>query len=329
MDARFRRQPATTGVHYWASEVLAALPTHGIRPVELQASHGSGVRGHAWEQLVLPRELRQHPSDLPLLCPCNWGPLAVERQALVLHDVAPLVVPEHFGSRYTALARVQLPLLARRVRTLITVSESSRRDIVRTLGVDAERVVVVGAGTRALPAPEPATVEALPQPYFAFVGAHDARKNLVFLLELWPRVHAATGAHLVVTRRPDPMTNLASDRPVAPWCTELVSPTDAQLSAVLVGARALLWPSIYEGFGMPLLEAYQHGTAFVSADTGVAAELVVPGDEVLPLDADVWVEAITVRAANDPGDPALRRARAAERTWDDVAGRVAAALRAG
>lgn len=323
MDARFRGQPSSTGVHNWAGEVLAALPALGIEVRELRPVRGSGVVGHAWEQLVLPARVRGEHSALPLLSPCNWGPLAVRDQVLVLHDVAPLVVPQHFSRAYVALARVQLPLLARRVRTLLTVSEGARRDIIRVLGVPAAKVVVVGMGTRPLPPPaEPA----LPEPYFAFIGAHDSRKNLSFLLDLWPRVHAATGAHLVVTRRPSLSTTTTSAAGTAPWCTELVDPSDAVLSAVLAGARALLWPSVHEGFGMPLLEAYQQGTGFISADTGAARELVRPGDAVLALEPDRWVQAIVARVAEDPGDRAQRRQVAGAYRWEDVAARVLTAL---
>lgn len=329
VDARFRGQPARTGVHEWAHELLAALPAHGVRPLEMVPHNGSGIPGHAWEQFVLPGSYRAQRSVLPLLSPCNWGPLAVRRQAIVIHDVAPLMVPEHFHSRYVSLVRAALPALARRVQTILTVSEASRRDIISQLHVPAGKVYVVGVGTRMLPAPQAEVARGLPRCYFAFVGAHDARKNLAFLLELWPRVFAQTGAHLVVTRRPSMHTTISSTGTDRPWYHELLSPNDAALAAVLTNAQALLWPSFYEGFGMPLLEAYRVGTGFVSTDSGVAAELALPHDAVLALDPAVWAKAIVARAGAQEDDSvrSARKTAAGRYVWNDVARRVVEALR--
>jgi glycosyltransferase involved in cell wall biosynthesis len=273
---------------------------------------------------VLPGLARSRGVRLPLFSPCNWGPATLRHQVVVLHDVAPLVVPEYFSAAYGAMARLQIPLLARRVHTVLTVSETSRRDIIHLTGRAEEDVLVVGAGTRVLARPDADL--ALPKPFFAFVGAHDARKNLEFLLELWPDVFSRTGAHLVVTRRHTAGTTVGSPHLQAPWLTELTDPSDAQLSAVLVDARALLWPSRYEGFGMPLLEAYQFGTGYVATDTGAARELAVAGDAVLPLDREAWIEAIKLRVHHDPGNASARRAVAASHNWDDVAERVLTAL---
>lgn len=328
VDARFRSQPSATGVHRWAGSVLAALAARGVELVELAPTAGSGPRGHAWEQGVLPLRYRAVRSELPLFSPCNWGPLAVANQALVVHDVAPLVLPEHFSRAYVTLARTLLPALARRARTVLTVSERSRADIVAHLGVAEDKVVVVGAGATALRAPDPGAgwFEAPSAPWFVVVGAHDERKNVAFLLDLWPQVHARTGAHLVVTRRPQGLTTVASPLHAQPWCTELVNPSDA----VLGGARALPWPSRYEGFGLPLLEAYQLGTAVVASDTGAARELAIPADPVLPLDRDAWIEAIVAAADTSPtvdaASAVARRFVAAANTWDAVAQRVWAAV---
>lgn len=330
VNARFRSQPGGTGVAQWASELLAALSTQGIRPVEVTPRRGSGAAGHAWEQLVLPRRYAAQRSALPLLSPCNWGPVAVRRQALVIHDVAPLLIPEYFRVPYVALVRLQLRALARRVEGILTVSESSRADIVAHLNVAEDKVHVVGMGTRTLPAPDPDAAGALPESYFAFIGAHDARKNLAFLLDLWPRVYACTGAHLVVTRRPVVRTNIGSQTTRQPWFHELVSPSDTVLAAVLANSAGLLWPSVYEGFGMPLLEAYQLGTGFVSSDTGAARELALPCDAVLPLEADAWEAAIVERAGEgaDHTSSGERRAVAARYRWEDVAERLVKAVRA-
>lgn len=115
---------------------------------------------------------------------------------------------------------------------------------------------------------------------------------------------------MVVTRRPTTRTTISSGSVDKPWFHELIDPSDAQVSAVLTGARALLGPSHYKGFGMPLLEAHQLGTGFLSHDTGAAPELALPGDDVLPLDEATWADAVAARVDSDPGSPDKRRATA-------------------
>lgn len=332
VNARFRLQPASTGVHHWAAAVLEQLPELGVATVELKPRRASGALGHLWEQTVLPYEYSGVATDLPLLSPCNWGPAAVARQALVLHDVAPLVVPQFFSRAYVVAARVQLPVLAHRASSVLTVSERAKDDIVDHLRLRPEKVHVVGHGTRVLPTPDPSFAKTLPERYFAFVGAHDARKNLELLLRIWPAVHAETGAHLVATRRTGLRTNLASIATRSAWYHEAVSPTDAEIAALISGSLALLWPSVYEGFGMPLLEAYQLGKRVISADSGVARDLVTDDDPLLDHEPDSWRSEIIAAAARSGQDEEAaadaRRARAAEYQWGDVAHRVLSALEA-
>ena len=72
-----------------------------------------------------------------------------------------------------------------------------------------------------------------------------------------------------------------------------VDPTDEELVRLYAGALCLVWPSYYEGYGFPLLEAMAVGTPFLSTDVGAAAELaVIPEEQILPLDPERWIERI-------------------------------------
>jgi glycosyltransferase involved in cell wall biosynthesis len=158
--------------------------------------------------------------------------------------------------------------------------------------------------------------------YCLQVGAHDPRKNVDFLLGLWPEVRARTGLELHVTQRPSATAiRLQALEERSAGVVVHVDPTDEELAGLYAGALCLLWPSHYEGYGFPLLEAMAAGTPFLSTDVGAAAELAVdPGEQILPLDRDAWVQRIEAWSRGGVGR--LRResaARARTRTWDATA----------
>jgi glycosyltransferase involved in cell wall biosynthesis len=265
----------------------------------------------------------------PLLSLANWGPLAVRDQFLVIHDVAPLRHPEWFSPLYVQLSLRILRPLARRVHYLATVSEFSRGEISDLLEVDTDRIAVLGGGVDQRRF-EP-TVHAAghrQRPYFLFVGAHDQRKNLDHVLGFWPRVHAATGASLVVTRRATSTTTVSSGLSATPWLIVVTDPSDDELANLYSDSQALLWPSLYEGYGLPLLEVLACGRPFISMDTGAARELSVDGSCVLPRDPDAWVEAVVRLSQVEPEPMQEAIEMAGRHGWGGVAARTIAALEA-
>ncbi len=201
VNARFRQRPVT-GVERVAGELLARLPDALGRVaradlVELAPQRpGHGVRGHAWEQLQLPQEFRRSRAQV-LLSLCNLGPVRVREQVVLIHDVAPFRLPAAFTTAYGAQVRAVQRMLARRC-TIATVSEHSRRELATVLSLDPQRIAIVppavGPGFRA-------GSRAGHGGYCLFVGGHDHRKNLEFLLRLWPQVVERTGLELHVVSR--------------------------------------------------------------------------------------------------------------------------------
>jgi glycosyltransferase involved in cell wall biosynthesis len=289
-----------------------------------------GVGGHRWEQLALPRLMRRTKADV-LWSPCNWGPLVVHRQVPVFHDIAPLTRPEYFTPMYRVLARALTGPLVRRSLLVATPSRSVRSELLQRfpLGEDDVEVVPPGVGPPFDSVPL-GDLDHRPSSYCLLVGAHDSRKNVDFLLELWPGVRARTGLELHLTRQRIVTTRRQLAVESSPYSGVVVhlDPTDDELARLYANALCLLSPSKYEGYGFPLLEAMAAGTPFLASDEGAAAELAIdPDKQVLPLDPERWRRQL--EEWYETGLGALRETsarRARSQTWEAAATQTAAYL---
>ena len=316
----------------WARELTVRLPALApeayavLRPPPRLVHRA----GHAWEQFVLPlRAARLGASAL--LGPANLAPLGFPRNVIVIHDAAALRHPEWYSGAYAAWQRRLLPSLARRALHLVTVSEFSRGELVELLGAAPDWVSVVAGGVDAAftpgADPEPARrAHGLERPYVLCVASHTARKNLAALVPA-ARVLAAEGVEVVVAGGHRPQ--FAAERGLEGL--RLLGPVqDALLPGLYAGAELFALPSLYEGFGLPVLEAMACGTPVVAADAtalpvtaGGAARLAAPDGEAM---RDAIVGLLGDRAEGER----LRAAgliRAAPFTWERTAREVDAVLR--
>ncbi len=331
IDARAAARPELGGVERWARELAARLPA--LRPggyaVLRPPPRLVHRAGHAWEQLVLPARAARLRAPL-LLCPANLAPAVSKRTVLVIHDAAALRHPGWYSPAYAAWQRRLLPLLAARARRLVTVSEFSRAELADLLGADPARIAVVPGGVdeRFSPAadPEPARrALGLARPYVLTVASHTARKNLSALAPA-ARALAADGVDVVVAggHRPQFAAEAGLD-----GLRLLGHVDDALLPGLYAGARAFALPSLYEGFGLPVLEAMAAGTPVVTTtagalrDTAGGAARLVDAPEELP-------DALASLLADDAEQERLREAglaRARGLTWDRAARAIDALLR--
>lgn len=317
-----------TGVQRYAREIVARLGER-VRTIETVAA--DGIAGHRWEQFELPFRSR----GSLLWSPGNTGPIAVRRQVVTIHDTTFFDTPDCFGRAFRAWYQWLIPRLARRARRVMTVSEFSRRRISELTGLPADRIDVVANGVDARFAPPGAdAVEAmrakyrLAGPYVLTLGSIEPRKNLATLLRAWPHVvrrrgdltlAVAGGANLSI------FNGEGAGVALVPRMQRLGYVDDADLPALYGGAIAFAFPSAYEGFGLPPLEAMACGVPVVSSDATSLPEVL--GDAaafVAPLDAEAMADAIvrvvedeTLRATLMPRG----RARAARYTWADAAER--------
>lgn len=278
-NTRILRSPLT-GVQRYTLELLSRF---GDRVTQVAPRRKlDGVLGHTWEQFFLPSQV----SRSLLWSPSNTGPLAVKRQVITIHDVVPMDHPEWLTSKFAIWYRLLLPGLAKRVTHIITVSEFTKQRVIETLRVPQEKISVIynGVDSRFAPCPgeDTAKVRAtlgLPSDrYMLSLGSLEPRKNLHSLLQAWDQVlpDLPQDLWLVVTGAKGKSLvfgNFSLEKlPPRVFLTGHVN--DEYLPALYSGALLSAYLSLYEGFGLPPLEAMACGTPVVTSDTGAIPEVV-------------------------------------------------------
>jgi glycosyltransferase involved in cell wall biosynthesis len=261
------------------------------------------VRDAWWYPHGLPREAR----GLDVLhCPTFRGPSRSDVPAVVtVHDLAVLRHPGTFNQWTRRYSRLAVPRVARAARLVIAVSEFTQGEVVELLGVPEERIRVIPNGVEPVFTPDGAAAEG---DYVLAVGTLEPRKNTAIAqqaaqsLAVPLRVVGATGWGRVK---------------VDGWVGRV---SDEELAALYRGARCLVYPSLYEGFGIPVLEAMACGTPVVTS-AGGATEEVAGGAAVLvdPTDPAAVAAGIEEAAARRDELVPLGLARARGFTWERAA----------
>jgi glycosyltransferase involved in cell wall biosynthesis len=287
-----------------------------------------GDRVHAWEQWALPAQARQRSVDL-LHAPATsmpwWQPVPT---AVTIRDASPWHGEDPAWPAGFYRDRL-LPSAYHRAAAIMTVSESSRRDILARWPSLKPKLHVVSPGVderylEICPDSRPLAIgdREITEPFLLYLGGTTPRKRLSWALQTWAGV-ADTGAWLVVCGIE--RASHAAVKQMVPRELQdrlIVAPFigEEDMPRLYLRAAAVLYPSLYEGFGLPVIEAHAVGTPILFSDVGSLSELKGPGAIVLPVDdLAAWVRAaanVLTARSGVRGPDRIARAWARQYSWD-------------
>jgi glycosyltransferase involved in cell wall biosynthesis len=314
-----------------------------LAPLEPRFATRENLRKVWFEQVGLPRDAAAQHCDL-LHYPYFAAPLRSRVPVVTtIHDVIPLVLPAYRGSARVRAYMYLVSRAVRRARLVLTDSEAAKRDIVATLGLPAERVRVihlaVSPGHRPLDDGTLAAVRKkyqLPDQFVFYLGGLDARKNVERLILAWEKLtdipHLLVIAGDAYREGPlyPPLRRLVRERRLQRRVA-FVGPVPDDGATLMAAATAFVFPSTYEGFGIPPLEAMACGTPVACSNASSLPEVV--GDAALTFDP-LSVDAIAASLRQLLTDEDLRhnlrargRERAAQFSWEKTARETLSAYR--
>ena len=290
-------------------------------------------------QVPLPADWLTGPVDLFHSPDFVLPPVRAARSILTVHDLAFLLYPECADASLRAYLEKTVPRSVQRADYVVADSENTRNDVICLLGVPPERVTVVPGGVDPVfkPVTDPARLAAFRRtlglesdtPYILFIGVIEPRKNLMGLIEAFDILKSRRSLphKLVVAGRRGWLSDATMERAErSPYRNEIIFPgfiPEEELPTLYSAAEAFAFPSHYEGFGLPVLEAMACGTPVVASRASSLPEVVGDaGMQVDPDDSERLASALELLALNPEMRADFRErgiARAAGFTWDAAA----------
>jgi glycosyltransferase involved in cell wall biosynthesis len=247
--------------------------------IERRRVRGRGMNALRWTHAALPRLMRSDPPPLAHF-PFYTLPWSPPCPAVVtIHDITFTLRPEWFPWRSRVAFGLFARRSARRAAHVLTVSETSRRDLIGAYALDPAKVTAVplAAGEEFAPRP-PAESEAaarrhgLERPYLVHLGSLHPRRNLERLLDAVAGQPIALALVGRVERPYASVEPMIRARGLEGKVKHLGYVPEGDLPALLGGALALVYPSLYEGFGLPVLEAMACGTPVLTSNVSALPE---------------------------------------------------------
>jgi glycosyltransferase involved in cell wall biosynthesis len=330
-------------------EIVAYLPNAPVVDTSLVpdvkfriSSIPSSLGRTIWAQTILPWQARQDDLDL-FWSPAHRLPFLLPRSltcAVTIHDLTWKIVPETMKRSSYLLERVCMPHALRRAKVILSDSQATTLDLERLKMADKQKISTISLGHTALPSARSwSELEALglQQDYFLFVGTLEPRKNLPALLtayaSLAPQVKQSTQLVIVGGRGWGDLnlSDLVAQHQLQSRVKVLGFVDDKLLSSLYQHAQFLAMPSLYEGFGLPALEAMSNGRC-VLGSAGTSIEEIVQNCGLLvdPLNTAQIAQALHALISQ----PQLRerlaanaRQVAASFTWEKCCNQTLAAFR--
>lgn len=274
--------------------------------------------------VTVPRLLRRLGVDA-VFEPAHFGPFNLPKSVLrvtMIHDLTPILLPEHHRRHGRVLQRIFLPSILRRADRVVANSRSTMADLERVYPVTRGKIetILLGGGERF--SPDSGTVfqdtYGIDRPYFLYVGTVEPRKNLPLLLVAYAAHRTGGGEELLVIVGGKGWKSEAFHAALAvhPYRSDILLTgfvPEELLAQAYTGSVALIYPSVYEGFGFPVVEGLSCGTSVICPRNSSLPEV---GGELAwyypTHDADKLAELLGEVAA---GGPEVARRRAAGPAW--------------
>jgi glycosyltransferase involved in cell wall biosynthesis len=276
------------------------------------------LSGHTWEQFELPF----HAKTAPLLNLCNTSPLLGRNNLTVVHDANVWLMPDNYSRTFRAIYHLLLPLGIRRSRMWVTVSKYSADQLLNRHIADRPPNAIVGNGSDHMHGLDVRRSKfasaALPRPFVFALGSRSRAKNIDLVRSIAGNL-SASGISTVIAGDANARIFTAQAATAENNVIDVGRVNDEDLAYLLQNCLCLLFPSHFEGFGIPPIEAMAMGAPVISSSTASMPEVL--GDAALycaPHDRSAWIAAVLRMA----GDAELRseliergRAQATKHTW--------------
>lgn len=302
-------QSHTTGVQRYLMSILENKDTFPLREIKPKKPL-TGMKGHLWEQFLLPLKLSYN--DV-LWSPSNTGPIYCKAKHVVtMHDFATLDHPEWTSRSFNTFYRFLLPKLAKQADVIIAISEYTKNRILYHTDIDESKISVIKNGVddrffiktgRDFKSQIMSKYKIPSERYILSVSSIEPRKNIGSLLKAWSQIQHKVDDDiwLVLVGRQNP--KIFSDAglsnvPERVCFTGFVE--DEDLAAIYQNALLFSYVSLYEGFGLPPLEAMAAGVSVLTSNTTSIPEVV--GDKAVivnPLSVSEIAENLLVLLESD------------------------------
>jgi glycosyltransferase involved in cell wall biosynthesis len=286
INARFLTQPIT-GVQRFAIELCEELikldleiklisPKNILHPdlsKRFKNKTIGSLEGHLWEQIELPLYLKKKGNPI-LLNLCNTSPLFYSNSIVTLHDLAFIKHPEWFSFAFKSFYNFLIPKTIKKAKMILTVSNSVKSDIKNYFNHKENNIHVVYNGLPLIFQNAKNSSLKVKRPYFLAMGGKNPRKNLNNVLAAMQLLGNTDFDLRVIGRAEQNFNSVKIDDKKYDFNLIYHSDIDDnQLQELYSGAKALIYPSFYEGFGLPPLEALNSNCPIILSDIEVFREL--------------------------------------------------------
>ena len=282
--------------------------------------------GHLWEQWDLPNYLRKQGDPL-LLCLCNTAPIRHKNKVVTVHDLAFEVFPQTFSKSFLYLYRFMIPRIMKTAKHVITVSEFSKQEIIKYYNIPDNKISVVYNAVSSDFMPKEKTEGC--KKYYMAVSSLNYRKNFLYILEAFEKYVQEDGdgeLYIIgdIKNKAFAKIDLAKYEN-NPKIKFLGRVSDDELINYYCNAFAFIYPSLYEGFGIPPLESQACNCPAICADASCLPEVF--GNSVLycdPYKKDSLVTSMKELSDNSLRNDLIARGKEnlAKYSWERSANRI-------